>query len=337
MRFVAAAAVFLQHLLEAADPERFRPFLALGPGVFGVVLFFLISGYVIPLSIRGDFSLADFAARRLFRVFPAYLVVVAALILIAGLRVEPWSEVLASGGAAGVVANLFLLQDYTGHPALLGVSWTLSLEFVWYGGFAASVLLLGERSAVRLALIGSAGVVALSLLSLMAEVRLPLGRIGMINAALLGYVASLAHRGLLGRRAFVTALAAFLVSVLISQWVAFGVFSHPRIGASTGLVAWLGATSVFVACLRPSAEAATPLGSALARLGAASYSVYLVHGPITTLWLAGFGKTAMLFAVPALTAAASLVLYRAVELPGIAAGRRVAALVRPPLPAAGHR
>ena len=164
LRCVAAIAVFAQHLLERADPARFRPFLELGPGIFGVALFFLISGFVIPHSVRRGFAPADFAVRRLFRVFPAYLTVLAAVVALGALGLQPWRGTLVADGPAGFVANLALVQEYTGHAALLGVSWTLSLEFVWYGIFALVMLTGGERHAFALTLAASAGQLQLNVM-----------------------------------------------------------------------------------------------------------------------------------------------------------------------------
>jgi peptidoglycan/LPS O-acetylase OafA/YrhL len=41
-------------------------------GRFGVVLFFLISGFVIPYSFSGQAPLRKFVVSRLFRLYPAF-------------------------------------------------------------------------------------------------------------------------------------------------------------------------------------------------------------------------------------------------------------------------
>ncbi len=324
LRFLAATAVFLQHLLETLDAQRFRPFLSLGPGVFGVVLFFLVSGYVIPFSVRRGFSPTEFAVRRLFRIFPAYLTVLGILVCLGLAGLAPWRAILGADGPAGLIANALLVQDYTGHAALLGVSWTLSLEIVWYAGFAFSLLVFGGRHVHLISLAGSAGLAALAVAALMIEVRIPLGRIGMLNAALFGYAACRADQGRLGPKAFYIALGAFLAAVTLSQWIAFGHFHHARVTLSSDLTGWLAAAAVFIAfhgirAVRESRLAVSPLA---ARLGAISYPIYLVHAPLIALWFQWFGASLALLAVPALTLALSLLLHRHVEVPGMALGRR---------------
>lgn len=331
LRCVAAIAVFAQHLLERADPARFRPFLELGPGIFGVALFFLISGFVIPHSVRRGFAPADFAVRRLFRVFPAYLTVLAAVVALGALGLQPWRGTLVADGPAGFVANLALVQEYTGHAALLGVSWTLSLEFVWYGIFALVMLTGGERHAFALTLAASAALVALSLVALLLDGRPPLGRFAMLGAAALGYAAFVAADGRLSRRRLWIAFAAFALAVGVSQVVAFGYFSHPKVTLFNGLCGWLGAVAVFwafqrSAALREARLCRHPLARTFGRI---SYSVYLTHGPVILIWGAAFGGM-LLLGAPMVTFALSLALFAFVERPGIAAGRRVAGwLARP--------
>ncbi len=339
LRCLAAMAVFAQHLLERVDPDRFRPFLELGPGVFGVALFFLISGFVIPHSVRRGFLPSDFAVRRLFRVFPAFLAVLAALVALAAAGFEPWREALATGGPAGLLANLALVQEYTGHPALLGVSWTLSLEFVWYGVFALVMLAGGERHALSLTLAASAGLIALSVLALLIDTRPPLGRFAMLGAATLGYAAFVSAEGGLSRRRLWIGFAGFALAVSVSQAVAFGHFHHPKVTLGSGLRGWLGAVAVFwafqaSAALRASPVCRHPLSRSLGRV---SYSIYLTHGPVILLWGAVFGGLTLIGA-PLVTVLLSLALFAFVERPGIAGGRRVAGwLNRPAAVAEGRR
>lgn len=82
LRAIAATLVVVQHFFgdivrEARDPQG--PFAQLAEmsmngvdlGRFGVVLFFLISGFVVPFSIRGARPLQRFAISRFFRLYPA--------------------------------------------------------------------------------------------------------------------------------------------------------------------------------------------------------------------------------------------------------------------------
>lgn len=326
LRFIAASAVLFQHLFEVVAPAFFKPFLDLAPGVFGVVLFFLISGYIIPFSVRRGFSLGDFAVRRAFRIFPAYLLVLAAVIALGVLGVAPWRDALELGGIPGLAANLFIVQDYFGLPAFLGVSWTLAIEFIWYAAFAFLMILFWGRYVVLLCILGSLGLMALAATSLVADVRLPLGRAGMLNAALFGYAAYMAHMGRVTNTQFRGAAVLFLGALAISQWVSFGYFEHPNITLFNGLAGWLLAAALFlvfhqVQRLREVSLFSNPF---VLRLGESSYSLYLTHGPIMVLCALVMDPLQLLVAVPVISVALSLLLYRTVELPGIAAGKLVA-------------
>jgi peptidoglycan/LPS O-acetylase OafA/YrhL len=262
----------------------------------------------------------------MFRIFPAYLFVLGTVIGLGLAGFEPWAGVLAADGPAGAISNALLVQEYVGHAPLIGVSWTLSLEFAWYGFFVAALLLCGEGRVFRLALLGSAGLVALSAISVLADLRLPLGRLGMLNAAFLGYVGCLVHRGLLPPSRFRVALAAFILSVIVSQYVGFGYVSHPRVAFSGSLVAWVAAIALFASfhqsrVLRESALATNPVAT---RLGEISYSVYLVHAPVISVWFAVFGTATLLPAATVLTIVLAQALYSTIEVPGMALGRRVA-------------
>ena len=323
--FIAATAVLLQHYLEIVFPETFHLFLELSPGVFGVVLFFFISGYVIPFSVQRNFTIDNFIVRRIFRIFPAYLVVLALTIGFAALGFHPWHETLAKSDLIGFAANIFLVQDYVGRPAFVGVSWTLSVEFVWYAIYLAAFLYWGNKRAFTLALAGSAVVIALSFLSIAVDARLPLGRIGMINAALIGYCAFLMHHQSFSPQRFQIAVAAFIASMLISQYVSFGYFNHPNISLFNGFSGWITATVLFLLFVLVPRLQTSPLsnGKIPALLGEVSYSVYLMHGLVFHLLSTVMGGIVLLICATAGTLATSWVMFTIVEKGGVKLGKQL--------------
>src|SRR5690242_13049795 len=121
-------------------------------GRIGVVVFFLISGFVIPFSIKPASAapIAGFVIRRVFRIYPAYWLSVplAAYVFF-------WS----AGRPFGIgefVVNLTLLQDIFGVQPAEGVYWTLLVEL---GFYALCIILLLTRSlfsARRIALLSAA-------------------------------------------------------------------------------------------------------------------------------------------------------------------------------------
>ena len=116
-------------------------------GRIGVMLFFLISGYVIPDSIRLDrpAPLATFAIRRVLRIFPAYWL---SIPLGAYAMWWLWGRPF---GASALLVNFTLLQDLVGMPAAIGVYWTLLIELLFYALCIALALLHSLHDARRIA------------------------------------------------------------------------------------------------------------------------------------------------------------------------------------------
>ena len=138
LRFLAVLAVVAQHYLESAFPVAAKPFLSLGPGVFGVALFFMISGYVIPLSLKTAEGWRAFLIRRLFRILPMYWVTLGLVLAMGAFGLEPYVEIVGMLSPMALISNALLLFEYAGDPALLGVAWSLSVEFVWYTACSSS-------------------------------------------------------------------------------------------------------------------------------------------------------------------------------------------------------
>jgi len=105
--------------------------LAIDTGRIGVVLFFIISGFVIPSSLRaiGQQTTPDalrvFLIRRIFRLFPAYWVSVVAAALLGLYLMTPFS-------AQTVLLNLTMIQNVFGAQDVIGLYWTLRLELIFY-------------------------------------------------------------------------------------------------------------------------------------------------------------------------------------------------------------
>ncbi len=93
-------------------------------GGAGVVVFFLVSGYIITHVLRTE-TTGSFLIRRAFRIYPLY---VFAVLL---------ERILAPSGTAvdgmTLLWQLLLVGDFFGAPyALNGVEWTLRVELLFY-------------------------------------------------------------------------------------------------------------------------------------------------------------------------------------------------------------
>ncbi|MCA2219457.1 acyltransferase family protein [Jidongwangia harbinensis] len=127
-------------------------------GRYGVLLFFLVSGYVIPMSLERHGSLRRFWVGRLFRIYPAWLLTVAAMAVLIHLGLASLVKPLAADPVPGVLGHAAMSQDLLGLPGLVPVFWTLTYEMVFYLLVSALFVLgLHGRSAAVAAGLAVAG------------------------------------------------------------------------------------------------------------------------------------------------------------------------------------
>ncbi len=100
------------------------------PGPFGVALFFLISGLVIPFSLDRH-GRAGFLLARLLRIYPTYwAAMLISLCLLRG-NAAIWQLGFPYGWRT-ILANLLLIHQITGDPGIDLVNWTLCIELEFY-------------------------------------------------------------------------------------------------------------------------------------------------------------------------------------------------------------
>ena len=101
-------------------------------GKYGVMLFFLVSGYVIPMSLERHGSLRRFWIGRLFRIYPAFLAAIAVMGLLIAAGVLTLQPSLRAETVSGALGHATMLQDMLGLRGVVRVFWTLSYEMVFY-------------------------------------------------------------------------------------------------------------------------------------------------------------------------------------------------------------
>ncbi|MBX7467254.1 acyltransferase [Streptomyces sp. MAG02] len=134
LRLFAALIVVFYHYVALAKPwghstatifptaHRFAQY-----GWLGVEFFFLISGFVICMSVWGR-TIGEFAVSRVSRLFPAYWV---GLLLTVAV-VKLWPEFTSIHGWNTVITNLTMLQGGNNTPDVDPVYWTLFVEIKFY-------------------------------------------------------------------------------------------------------------------------------------------------------------------------------------------------------------
>jgi exopolysaccharide production protein ExoZ len=322
LRAAAALAVLLAHIrldfVTRLDiPERFKSF---EPGMAGVDLFFVISGFVMVHASAGLFGRLDgpaiFWKRRLARIVPLYWAVttlyVALSLVVPSARsqYEP-SLILAS----------YLFWPYPREGEffpVVGLGWTLNYEMFFYLLFGMALFL---RRGFAVAAVGVA-LAALVLLGSRITLTGPLAfwSNSIVLEFVLGMLLALAFKaGLRLPLGLAAALAAAGVAGLYlagAGWLA----AWPR-----GLVWGLPAAAIFAgAVLGRWPPGRYGLAGAAVALGDASYALYLTHAFVIRFFreLAEHGvldpkRSPYLYAalVTATACAAAIAVYRVFERP----------------------
>lgn len=259
----------VQHAIERsgllpAGSRLFSDWINLGQA--GVLAFFLVSGFVIPLSLERRKSLLGFAISRVFRIYPLYLCVFALACLL----------LYGAPSPKAVIAQLSFTSDYIHAKNYVPPSWTLSIESVWYVAFAF-LFTIGLARASWLIAIGLGCVIVAGGLAALHGLPIPMGRLGMLATCVVGLFA---YRYFVeGRDRKNLYAAAILVAGIVFGLVAgFGLApnrANAEFGLTCVLISWsLGyaifATSFF---LKPRGRVET----VMRYLGEISYSIYLVH------------------------------------------------------------
>ncbi|MGZ3872097.1 MAG: acyltransferase family protein [Mucilaginibacter sp.] len=127
LRGIAAVAVVLFHF-GFGYPEA----KVFAWGCMGVELFFIISGFVIFLTIEKTISYKHFLLSRFARLYPAYW----ACVTLTTLAIISWSFVakvpLTFPDLKDFLVNLTMLQYYFKVKDIDGVYWTLIIELLFY-------------------------------------------------------------------------------------------------------------------------------------------------------------------------------------------------------------
>jgi peptidoglycan/LPS O-acetylase OafA/YrhL len=129
-------------------------------GQYGVFVFFLVSGYIIPASLERKGSIRGFWISRAFRLYPLYLLAIVA----AGAAYELGYGTLRGGQHHPLEAAaswLLMIPNLLTGPNVPNVTWTLSYEMTFYLLLAALFSVRAHRHSGGYALTCGIVVVAL--------------------------------------------------------------------------------------------------------------------------------------------------------------------------------
>jgi len=132
LRGIAALFVVFDHLsyylLQHVRAEVYNWFDA---GNYGVFVFFIISGYIVPASLERKGSVRTFWVSRLFRLYPLYLLAVGIAVV---LYFVHFGSLRGEGAdpEASFFSQLLMMSNVLGGENLPNVVWSLSYEMVFY-------------------------------------------------------------------------------------------------------------------------------------------------------------------------------------------------------------
>lgn len=134
LRGIAALVVAFQHAGYRYVPELvWEIHRWFDPGTFGVTVFFLVSGYIVPASLSRTGNVRRFWISRLFRIYPLLMFASAVIVVLALTGVVRWRVGLSDHAAPTVaIAHATMLQDLLYVPSMINVLWTLSYEMAFY-------------------------------------------------------------------------------------------------------------------------------------------------------------------------------------------------------------
>jgi len=330
---------------------NFAAWLSL-PTVFmssGVMLFFVISGFCIHHPYAGPngkkLDLQEYIVRRLFRIYPPYLVAVLFAFIVQWLGYH--YGFLDSLDGRNYQLSVTMLQNSFGNqPQCNPALWTIPVEVAFYIFFPLVYLglrrsclnTLGAGLAISLLAIAS------SLLSPIQSSFLPYWFTWIAGAAL----AEQHKKGDLKQPPFWICILGLLFFILglFCTWHVRASMTLADGDAYTGLITLVGALAYGIAfsmllwwsLMNQRVYNLLPfyLHRSLMLLGAISYSLYLFHTPLFRLcgwiWISYFGVkpinylTTFLFVVLALVVA--WIAYKCIEAPAHIAGRKLAYAIK---------
>lgn len=282
VRGLAALAVFAEHCIERYAhhvPQWFLTYVNLGQA--GVAAFFIVSGFIIPVSLERYSSLRKFWLGRLLRLWPMYVLSIALALLLgqAGARLLP--KMYHENPVRLILGSLTMCQEFLKIPFVIGVYWTLSLELIFYvlcsilfvaGVLRRTSLLLW--SSLLILLVGQIAFVGLHHGSTRGLPGLPAGRIALIVTAFFGtYLFRKVNEKLSWKvLGLVPALFAVFAIVLFLRYGAHATVE--RTGAPCLVLSYAVGYTLALVCY---ALRARRFPGILSWLGRISYSLYLLH------------------------------------------------------------
>lgn len=320
LRAVAALLVVFQHFyydrffVSRTQTDYLQPayeiFRTINFGKMGVVIFFFISGYIIPRSLlltKRQKPIKSFFIARFFRLYPAYWL---SVLTVAVLTSQLWTKTF--------FINLTMIQQMLGSKNLIDVYWTLQIELIFYVicGFLFYKNLLNKASTASIMLMLSlAGALIAAAARAITHRSLPVAIPLSLAVMFLGtsYYWHTNNRLSMSTKKFTTLFAIFALMLLpicllaysretgfSERWygyycsymsaISLFLFSSTRLQLNNRVCVYLGTISYSIYLFHPlcwvhpfAGDLANGAASLLTTICVASMSYYLIEKPAQKL------------------------------------------------------
>lgn len=307
-------------------------------GVTGVDLFFIISGFVIFLTLEKTRTWQDFAVSRFSRLYPAYWVCVSlttvVMLVAQTFNFEPIQHHFSKNPAPGIpeyLANMSMFQYYFRVWDIDGPYWTLLIEMLFYFLMAGLFIF---RQLKRIEWIGSAMLAVIAVYSTVLNAYVPFAHklvalgIPLINYFPLFFAGILFYRQKFERQTAVRYVLLALCLLVQASLFDDGVRSNGYISQLEYLLVLVVYFGTFT--LYANNRLGFIVNKVTIYLGSISYSLYLIHQFISLtiiipvlmrVYHVNFWVAAFLIDLPILLVLATLI-QRFVEKPAMNLIRR---------------
>ncbi len=282
-RGISILFVLAAHLLPLGPKELH---LNVSAGVLGMVVFFVLSGFLITSVLIKKSAIPDFLLRRFFRIIPLAWLYLLLTLAIAEAPMDTW-----------IAHFLFYANWPPKHLIpLTDHMWSLCVEVEFYFGVAALVAVLGKRGLVILPILS----LLFTALRVSHEVHVSSITYYRIDEILAGCTLALIYHGRFG-----TTVLRLIKKM--PQWPLLGLFVLSCLEQGEGLNylrPYAAATLIGATIMNPHTRFAAYLNhKALAYLAAISFALYVIHPLLAGSWfgsgetLEKYAKRPLLFAV----------------------------------------
>ena len=165
LRGIAALFVVLFHFSDGIPSiNNFFKF-----GVTGVNLFFIISGFVIFLTLNNTSSWQDFVFSRFSRLYPTYWTCISITAILTIINAYVTHKAVWFTGL-DFIGNITMFQHFFNIPDLDGPYWTLIIEMLFY---MCMLVLFYTKTLNKIELIGTIGLIIVTVYDLFVVGHMP--------------------------------------------------------------------------------------------------------------------------------------------------------------------